>query len=96
MPYLQALQDQYKEKVQIIGVCEPPVNIDEIQRLREQLGVRYPLLLDREQKIGKLYSIETVPYSVFIDKQQRVQYVKLGFSASEKNIIRERLEIYLK
>ena len=44
-----------------------------------KLGLRFPVLLDGEKKVVKLYEVATMPSTVLIDRDGRVRYVHRGY-----------------
>jgi peroxiredoxin len=59
------------------------VNIDESPQkaasLATQLGMRFPVLLDTDKKVSRLYDLSTMPSTVLVDRDGRVRYVHRGY-----------------
>lgn len=66
VPELQKFADRYGDKVTLLGINlrEP---VDTIKSFREQYGMRYPILLDRQGRVAERYRLRAVPESWFID-----------------------------
>jgi peroxiredoxin len=79
MPHLARLYDKYRAS----GFTVLAVNIDEdphkAANLATQLGMRFPVLLDTEKKVSRLYDLSTMPSTVLIDREGRVRYVHRGY-----------------
>jgi thiol-disulfide isomerase/thioredoxin len=79
MPHLARLYDKYRGS----GFVVFAVNIDEDPRkaasLATQLGMRFPVLLDTDKKVSRLYDLSTMPSTVLIDRDGRVRYVHRGY-----------------
>jgi peroxiredoxin len=79
MPHLARLYDKYRAS----GFTVLAVNIDEdphkAASLAAQLGMRFPVLLDTEKKVSRLYDLSTMPSTVLIDREGRVRYVHRGY-----------------
>lgn len=79
MPHLARLYEKYRGA----GFTVLAVNIDEDPRkaatLAGQLGMRFPVLLDREKKVSRLYDLSTMPSTILIDRDGRVRYVHRGY-----------------
>jgi peroxiredoxin len=79
MPHLSRLYDKYRAS----GFTLLAVNIDEdplkAASLATQLGMRFPVLLDTEKKVSRLYDLSTMPSTVLIDREGRVRYVHRGY-----------------
>src|SRR5262252_5881978 len=79
MPHLARLYDKYHASgFQLLGI-----NIDEDPRqaatVANKLGLRFPVLLDTEKKVSKLYDLSTMPSTVLIDRDGRVRYIHRGY-----------------
>jgi peroxiredoxin len=79
MPHLSALYEKYRAS----GFTVFAVNIDEdplkAAKLARQLGMRFPVLLDSEKKVSRLYDLSTMPSTVLVDRDGRVRYVHRGY-----------------
>ena len=79
MPHLSRLYDKYRAS----GFTVLAVNIDEdpnkAASLASQLGMRFPVLLDTDKKVSRLYDLSTMPSTVLIDREGRVRYVHRGY-----------------
>ncbi|MFC4076563.1 thiol-disulfide oxidoreductase ResA [Salinithrix halophila] len=72
MPAIQNVSDKYKEKgFQVVGVniAETKVSVSGFAR---QLELDFPILLDSDRRVTKLYRVGPIPFSVFIDKNGKV------------------------
>ena len=47
----------------------------------KKLGVAFPVLLDTDKKVSKLYDLATMPSTVLIDRDGKVRYVHRGYRA---------------
>ncbi len=79
MPHLNRLYEKYHASgFQLLGV-----NVDDDARnaagASTSLGVRFPVLLDTEKKVSRLYDLSTMPSTVLIDRDGRVRYVHRGY-----------------
>src|SRR5512134_651241 len=79
MPHLAKLYEKYRGS----GFTVLAVNIDEdpykAAGLAKQLGMRFPVLLDTEKKVSRLYDLSTMPSTILIDRDGRVRYVHRGY-----------------
>ena len=79
MPHLARLYDKYRGS----GFTVLAVNIDEdpykAASLARQLGMRFPVLLDKEKKVSRLYDLSTMPSTILVDREGRVRYVHRGY-----------------
>ena len=79
MPHLNRLYDKYRAA----GFTLLGVNIDEDGRnaagVASKLGLRFPVLLDSDKKVSRMYDLGTMPSTVLIDRDGRVRFVHLGY-----------------
>jgi peroxiredoxin len=79
MPHLNRLYGRYRDA----GFTLFGVNIDEDPAkaigLANRLGLQFPVLLDSEKKVSRLYDLSTMPSTVLIDRDGRVRHVHLGY-----------------
>jgi peroxiredoxin len=79
MPHLSRLYDKYRGS----GFVVFAVNIDEDPRkaasVAAQLGMRFPVLLDTDKKVSRMYDLSTMPSTILIDRDGRVRYVHRGY-----------------
>ena len=79
MPHLSKLYEKYRGS----GFTVLAVNIDEDPQkaasLAKQLGMRFPVLLDTEKKVSRLYDLSTMPSTVLVDRDGRVRFVHRGY-----------------
>jgi peroxiredoxin len=79
MPHLSRLYDKYRGS----GFVVFAVNIDEDPRkaanVAAQLGMRFPVLLDTDKKVSRMYDLSTMPSTILIDRDGRVRYVHQGY-----------------
>jgi peroxiredoxin len=79
MPHLNRLADKYRSS----GFTLLGVNVDDDPRnataAASKLGVRFPVLLDGDKKVVKLYDVATMPSTVLIDRDGRMRYLHRGY-----------------
>ena len=79
MPQLDRLYQKYKSS----GFVLLGVNVDDDTRkaadVAGKLGVSFPVLLDTDKAVSKLYDLSTMPSTVLIDRDGKVRYVHRGY-----------------
>jgi peroxiredoxin len=79
MPHLNRLHDKYRAS----GVLLLGVNIDEDPRAAQaaatKLGVKFPVLLDSDRAVSRLYDMGSMPATVLIDRDGRVRFLHRGY-----------------
>jgi peroxiredoxin len=79
MPHLNKLHDKYRDA----GFVLLGVNIDDNARaaidLANKLGLRFPVLLDTDKTVSRLYDLGSMPATVLIDREGRVRHLHRGY-----------------
>jgi peroxiredoxin len=96
MPHLNKLHDKYRAS----GFVLLGVNVDEdlgkATGAASKWGVKFPVLLDAEKKVSRLYDLNSMPTTVLIDRDGKVRYLhrgyRDGFEVTYEQQIRELLK----
>ena len=79
MPHLSKLYDKYRSS----GFVLLGVNVDDDTKnavdLAGKLGLKFPVSLDSDKKVSRLYDLSAMPSTVLIDREGRVRYVHRGY-----------------
>jgi peroxiredoxin len=79
MPHLNRLYDKYRAS----GFTLLAVNIDDDPRqatgTATRWGLKFPVLLDADKAVSKLYDLGSMPATVLIDRDGRVRYLHRGY-----------------
>lgn len=79
MPHLNRIADKYRAS----GLVMLGVNVDDDVRnaadVAAKLGVKFPVLLDTDKKVSKLYDLATMPSTLVIDRNGRVRFLHRGY-----------------
>ena len=83
MPEFQEIYQQYEPDLVVLGINleQKPA---EIQDFVSQLGITYPILLDIEGLVSKLYKVIQLPNTYFIDRQGIIRIRHIGFLSSDQ------------
>ena len=96
MPQLDRLYQKYKSS----GFVLLGVNVDEDVRkasdVAAKLGVSFPVLLDTDKAVSKLYDLSTMPSTVIIDRDGKVRYVHRGYLAGYEDNYEKQIRELLK
>ncbi|MGD9834994.1 MAG: peroxiredoxin family protein [Piscinibacter sp.] len=79
MPHLVRLYEKYRASgFQLLGV-----NIDDDPRNAvagaAKLGITFPVLLDAEKRVARLYDLSTMPTTLLIDRDGTLRHVHRGY-----------------
>jgi peroxiredoxin len=72
MPAIQRVYDRYKDKgleVVAVNIAEPDVTVNGFVR---HLDLTFPVLLDRDREVTRLYGIGPIPSSIFVSPDGKV------------------------
>ncbi len=86
---MPALQEQYEkwhgQGLELIGI-----NLSEdaitVERFAEEVGAKFPILLDKDKKTERKYGLKQYPTTFFINKDGTIQSVVIGGPLSEEDI----------
>ena len=78
IPDLVALQEKYKDTLQVIGVSEDEAGVDVVKRFAAEHKVNYPIVM-MTPEIEKLFpGISALPTSFIVDREARVVQKHVG------------------
>jgi peroxiredoxin len=86
MPALQKQYEKWKDQgLELVGInlSEDRLTVESFIR---QVGVDFPILLDKDKKIEKLYGLKQYPTTFFISSDGKIQEVVIGGLLSEEEI----------
>jgi len=78
IPDLVALQDKYKDTLQVIGISEDEAGVDVVRRFAAEHKINYPVAM-MTPEIEKMYpGITALPTSFILDRESRVVQKHVG------------------
>jgi peroxiredoxin len=96
MPLLNQLYQKYQGS----GFTLLGINIDADSRnavsVANKLGVSFPVLLDGEKNVSKLYDLSSMPSTLLIDRDGKVRYVHRGYQAGFEALYEKQIRELLK
>ena len=96
MPHLDRLYDKYKSS----GFVLMGINVDDDTRnaaaVAAKLGVRFPVLLDTDKQVSRLYDLSTMPSTVLVDRDGKVRYVHRGYLSGYEDTYDKQVRELLK
>ncbi|MDQ2927522.1 MAG: TlpA family protein disulfide reductase [Pseudomonadota bacterium] len=96
MPQLNRLYEKYHAA----GFVLLGVNVDDDQQkaaeVAGKLGVTFPVLLDSDKLVSKLYDLSTMPSTVIIDRDGNVRYVHRGYLTGYEDSYEKQIRELLK
>ena len=96
MPQLNRLYEKYKAS----GFVLLGVNVDDDVRnatdVAAKLAVSFPVLLDTDKAVSKLYDLSTMPSTVLVDRDGKVRYLHRGYLAGYEDTYDKQVRELLK
>ncbi|WOB06583.1 TlpA disulfide reductase family protein [Piscinibacter gummiphilus] len=96
MPHLNRIADKYKSS----GLVLMGVNIDEDVRnaaeVAGKLKVSFPVLLDTDKAVSKMYDLNSMPSTMVIDRSGKVRYVHRGYQDGYEDTYDQQIRELLK
>ena len=96
LPHLNSLYDKYRAS----GFVLLGVNIDDDPRLATalaaKLGLRFPVLLDADKKVSRVYDMSAMPATLLIDRDGRVRHIHRGYRDGVEKTYEEQVRSLLK
>ena len=96
MPRLDALYQKYHKS----GFVLLGVNVDDDPRTAlataAKLNVSFPVLLDTDKKVSKLYDLNTMPSTIVIDRDGKVRFLTRGYHAGTEGDYEQQIRGLLK
>jgi len=96
MPHLSRLYDKYRAS----GFVLLGVNIDDDPRaaadLASKLGLHFPVLLDTDKRVSRVYDMSAMPATLLIDRDGRVRQIYRGYRDGVEHSYEEQVRSLLK
>ena len=96
MPQLNRLYEKYRSA----GFVLLGVNVDEDPRnaaaTAAKLGIKFPVLLDGDKTVSKLYGLNAMPSTVLIDRDGRLRYLHQGYRSGYEDTYDQQIRELLK
>jgi peroxiredoxin len=84
MPIMEEFYKKHSEDVEILAInIDPQYNVKEYQK---SMGLTFPILLDKDDKINKAYDILTVPTTYVINEQGIITHKQIGAITSKEGM----------
>jgi len=84
MPVLDRLHHRYEDT----GFAVLGINVEgdsgSAREIVDKTNVTFPILLDDEQKVSELYSLEAMPSTVVVDRDGVIRYIHRGYKPGDE------------
>ncbi len=82
------LLDQMYKRYNSLGFTLLGVNVEsdtkDAERWLAEMPVTFPVLFDKKNEVSKLYAVNAMPSTVFIDRQGNVRYLHHGYKPGDE------------
>jgi thiol-disulfide isomerase/thioredoxin len=96
MPLLEQMYQKYHR----LGFTLVGVNVDEnagdAERFLSNVPVSFPVALDTKNETSKLYKVQAMPSSIFIDRKGVVRHLHPGYRRGDEAKYQEQIRALLK
>jgi peroxiredoxin len=96
MPLLEAMYQKYSR----LGFTLVGVNVDEnsadAERFLAKVPVSFPVAFDRKSEVSKMYDVQAMPSSIFIDRKGNVRHLHAGYKPGDEAKYQAELRALLK
>jgi thiol-disulfide isomerase/thioredoxin len=94
------LLDQMYKRYSSLGFTLIGVNVEEdirdAEKLLASMPVTFPVVFDRQSTVSKLYDVNAMPSSVFIDRKGNVRYLHRGYKNGDEGEYLNQIRALLK
>jgi peroxiredoxin len=94
------LLDQMHKRYSALGFTMIGVNVEantaDAEKWLSQTPVTFPVLFDKENKVSKLYDVNAMPSTVFIDRKGNVRYLHRGYKPGDESEYLNQIRALLK
>ncbi|MBJ6360185.1 peroxiredoxin family protein [Paenibacillus sp. GCM10012307] len=94
MPDMEKVYREYKDKDFVMLAISIGEEKETVEQFIRDTGYSFNVLLDPDKSVSREYGIKPIPVSLFIDREGRIVFRKLGTMNEEQ--MRERIEQILK
>jgi peroxiredoxin len=96
MPQLNKLYDKYRAAGFVLLGINVDDNAGHASDVAQKLGLRFPVLLDSDKAVSRLYDLSTMPTTVLIDREGRVRHVHNGYLTGFEDLYDKEIRGLLK
>jgi len=79
MPLYESLRARYKDEGLNVLTIAVDGDQDEARKMAADYGLKFPMLLDREHEVSRLYDLGRLPMTLVIDREGNVIFIDEGF-----------------
>ncbi len=96
MPHLNKLYDKYRDSGFVLLGVNIDDNASKATDLATKLGLRFPVLLDTDKTVSRLYDMGSMPATVLIDREGKVRHLHRGYREGYELTYEQQVRALLK
>ena len=78
IPDLIALQDKYRDRLQVIGISEDETSVDDVRRFVAEHKINYPIVMSTPELVKLFPGVRALPTSFIVDPESRLVQKHVG------------------
>ncbi len=83
MPAMQRVYERYRKDGLVIFAINFQEDEETVQAFVDELGLTFPVLLDRKGEVTMMYQVIGLPTSFFINREGRIHRIRIGAMTEE-------------
>lgn len=91
LPRLERLHQRYEKAGLVLLGINLDDDMDRGRTMSQRLGLSFPMLFDRTKEVARLFQLESMPMTVFIDREGVVRHVHETFHAEDEALYLEQV-----
>jgi len=86
MPHIQQAFEQWGSQGPVILAINLGESRSAVRRFAQEQKLSFPILLDSDRKVGRDYQVSAIPTTFLIDKEGKIQAIKIGAFRSKAEL----------
>ncbi len=97
LAFLQGLSTALEDELVVLAINQEtqnlsPKHVAKLKKEIQDLGIEFPVLLDKNLDVWKLYCINALPTSVILDREGKVRFAEPNYYWASQKKIRKVLQ----
>jgi peroxiredoxin len=90
---LQHLFERYADRgLTVLAIStDEPRNRPKIGSAARALGLTFPVLIDADKRVARLYRVDSVPMTFLVDREGRIRSLHRGFRPGDIQLLEQEL-----
>ncbi len=91
LPRLERLHQRYAKAGLVLLGINLDDDMDRGRTMAQRLALSFPMLFDRAKEVARLYELESMPMTVFIDREGVIRHVHETFRKDDETLYLEQI-----